>query len=376
MEFEKLLGDNCNGKQKSWHIKVLVDDTSPVIQTTYGYVGNKQQVITKRITHGKNKGKTNETTALKQAIKDATSMWQDKLASGYTTQTNEPQAPNTPSSRKTTHLHVAAPMLAHNYLDHKAHVEFPCYVQRKYDGVRCVCIPNEGLYSRAKKAFQGLGHILQNVNDYYATRDACMLDGELYSDDLSFQDLLSLIKSEDPSVDKTPIKYVVYDVVNTNASFDERFVQYVTREDNRDLNELDHVLIAETYVCFEETEVDEFLHEFISEGYEGLMVRNIHAPYKHSRSHDLQKYKLFKDDEYEIVNYKEGTGTDAGCVVWVCRTPCGKQFSCKPQGTREDRTAMYTSAALHIGKRLCVKYQDLTDNQVPRFPVGLYIRDD
>jgi DNA ligase-1 len=39
------------------------------------------------------------------------------------------------------------------------------------------------------------------------------------------------------------------------------------------------------------------------------------------------------------------------------------------------RTDFYKNAAKYIGKKLTVKYQELTKDGIPRFPVGIAIRD-
>jgi len=93
------------------------------------------------------------------------------------------------------------------------------------------------------------------------------------------------------------------------------------------------------------------------------------------RSADLQKYKEFKDDEYKIVGFKEGDGIEKGCVIWVCETKDKKPFSVRPRGTHEDRAAAFKTASKAVGKKLTVRFQELTEDGIPRFPVGLAIRD-
>ena len=93
------------------------------------------------------------------------------------------------------------------------------------------------------------------------------------------------------------------------------------------------------------------------------------------RSADLQKYKEFKDDEYKIVGFKEGDGIEKGCVIWVCETKDHKTFSVRPRGTHEQRAEAFKSASKAVGKKLTVRFQELTEDGIPRFPVGLAIRD-
>jgi DNA ligase-1 len=114
---------------------------------------------------------------------------------------------------------------------------------------------------------------------------------------------------------------------------------------------------------------------YVAEGFEGIMLRNKTGLYKNSRSADLQKYKEFFDDEYEVVNYKEGEGLEEGCVLWVCKTPEGKLFSCRPRGTREDRVELFKNGDKYIGKKLTVRFQEKTTDGLPRFPVGITFRE-
>ena len=106
------------------------------------------------------------------------------------------------------------------------------------------------------------------------------------------------------------------------------------------------------------------------------MVRNLKGAYRiGKRSADLQKVKTFLDGEYRIVDYLEGTGNEAGCVIWVCETLEGRQFRVRPRGTQEERKLLFQNGDEYIGKMLTVRYQELTDDGVPRFPVGIAIRD-
>jgi DNA ligase-1 len=89
----------------------------------------------------------------------------------------------------------------------------------------------------------------------------------------------------------------------------------------------------------------------------------------------LQKYKEFKEDEYEIVGYREGEGRDEGTVLWMCITPEGRQFSVRPRGSMELRRELYRQGDKYVGKKLTVIYQELSEMKVPRFPVGKDVRE-
>jgi DNA ligase-1 len=114
----------------------------------------------------------------------------------------------------------------------------------------------------------------------------------------------------------------------------------------------------------------------IQKGYEGLIIRSVKGRYRQNyRSPDLLKYKEFLEDEFIITDCKEGEGREKGSVIWVCETTAGHTFAVRPKGSLEHRRALYTNAKKHIGQYITVIYQELTEQGIPRFPVGKEIRD-
>jgi DNA ligase-1 len=236
------------------------------------------------------------------------------------------------------------------------------------------------MFSRQRKLFSTLAHIQAEVNQFPAN---WVLDGELYSDTLTFQEIVSIVKKESPTKAEAEkqkqIKYHVYDVILSDSSspFKLRYVNLARRV--KSMSHLEQIHLVATAMCADEDEMRKKHAEYIADGYEGIMLRNAEGVYKQAasastRSVDLQKYKEFKDAEFEIIGFTEGTGPEEGCVIWICRHG-SKTFNCRPRGTREERMALYNEGEEHVGKRLSVRYQELTDELVPRFPVGIAIRD-
>ena len=66
--------------------------------------------------------------------------------------------------------------------------------------------------------------------------------------------------------------------------------------------------VAQTAVA-ESAALRTLMDNFVGQGYEGLMLRDVAAPYKHGRStvkeHGLLKYKLFEDFEARVVGHIE-----------------------------------------------------------------------
>lgn len=380
--FPELQGEATTGKTKMWSIRVTERDGCGVIETTHGYVDGKKQINEKIIAEGKNIGKKNETTPLQQAINEARSSWVKKKESGYSAigVTDEgddddgsvDSAAGTGNKSKGIDEDVPSPMLAHDYNKRGKSIKFPCFVQRKYDGTRCVGMPSKGLFSRNRKAYPHMKHIVAEINKL---PPAIILDGELYSDTLTFQEIVGLVKRETlkkgDDEKQLQIKFHIYDIIN-DMPYEQRYANLQMLFNRYKFKYLE---LVKTDVCASEDKMKELHAQYVAEGYEGIMLRNKSGLYKNARSADLQKYKEFFDDEYEIVDYKEGEGQEEGCVLWVCKTPEGKIFNCRPRGSREDRIELFRNGKNYIGKMLTVRFQELTDDKVPRFPVGITFRD-
>uniref|UniRef100_A0A6C0DUK0 ATP-dependent DNA ligase family profile domain-containing protein n=1 Tax=viral metagenome TaxID=1070528 RepID=A0A6C0DUK0_9ZZZZ len=396
--FPELQGTATTGKTKTWSIRVFDRGSDAglvgVIETTHGYIDGKKQVNEKIISEGKNIGKKNETTPLQQAISEAKSSWVKKKESGYSegdaviaaggaggtaddaesvdSAVGEAKGTSGANRGKGVTEDVPSPMLAHDYNKRAKSIKFPCFVQRKFDGTRCVGMPGKGLFSRNRKTYPHLEHIAAELNKL---PPSIVLDGELYSDTLTFQEIVSLVKQETlkkgAEEKQLQIKFHIYDLIN-EMPYEQRYANLQILFNKYKFKNL---VLVKTDTCESEERMKELHATYVAEGFEGIMLRNKTGLYKNSRSADLQKYKEFFDDEYEVVNYKEGEGLEEGCVLWVCKTPEGKLFSCRPRGTREDRVELFKNGDKYIGKKLTVRFQELTNDKVPRFPVGITFRD-
>lgn len=374
--FPTLHGEATSGKTKVWTIQVFSEDGNGVIRTIRGYLDGKMQENDKTITTGKNIGKKNETTPLQQAISEARAMWVKMKENGYAESIGSQGAssvsePLEPSRGKGITADAPLPMLAHDYHKRGKSMNFPCYSQRKLDGVRCVAIPQKGLFSRLRKEFPHMEHIKEEIN---RLPSSLVLDGELYTNSIGFQEIVGMVKRETLKAgdeDKQrKIQYHVYDIISEKP-YEERL---------KDLHALfrtyrfQHLVMVETAVCRSEEEMKQQHAQYVADGYEGIMLRAPRGLYKNSRSVDLLKYKEFFDDEYEVVDFREGEGLERGCVIWTCRTAEGSIFHCRPRGTHEERAEWFQNGNQYVGQKLTVRFQEKTDDGLPRFPVGIAFR--
>ena len=364
-ELPTLYAKASTGKIKQWRIWTDGD----MLHTEHGYIdGRLQQPAPKKI-NGKNVGRANETTPEEQAIKEATSKWTRQTEKGYV---EDPEA-----IEEKSEVELFKPMLAKNALKQKHKIEYPCTVQPKLDGVRCLARKRNGqvtLWSRSGKLFDS--NILKELTgDLVLILDEeQVVDGELFHPEWNFQQITRTYKKrrdEETEYSKktADLQYWVYDVP----------CEFPTAQRLARLGALETtVRVRKVYdkLCASWEEVCMWEKRFLDQGYEGLMIRNLEGAYKYDgRSSDLLKLKQFMDEEYRIIGGKEAIGDDAGTVVFTCVTSDGIEFGVRPMGARELRAEYWQNLDQYIGKQLTVKFFEKSEDGVPRFPVGKAIRD-
>lgn len=369
-------------KVRMWNISAVLNcnDNTYWIKTEYGQKDGKIIVTEKEITEGKNIGKKNETTIEKQLVLVCDKTFKDKKEKEEYIETLGEI--NDEKQNKSF-----CPMLADKWdpiskTKRKIDITFPCFIQPKLDGIRCLSYlkKNEIVnQSRQLKYFKNLDHINKELDVIFKKFPDLIFDGELYNHDIVFNKIAGIVKTEklkDGDKEKLEqIQYHIYDcfVEKNDQAFSERFVVLQKANSMKDWKYLKFV---PTLVCNDKDEVvNKFHPQFIEQKFEGSILRNKNSVYEFNRTKHLQKFKTFEDDEFEIINYKEGTGHDLGTVVWKCKTKSGKEFDVRPIGTVEERTELFKNAPKLIGKMLTVTYQELSEFGVPRFPVGKNIRD-
>lgn len=361
--FPSLYGKPSNGtKVKKWTISVEPKEDFWIIKRVYGYIGFKETESVKEIKKGKNIGKKNETTPRQQAISEAESMWTKQKEQGYCETVEDIQ--------DTSFL----PMLAHNYTKRQGDIKTPFYTQPKLDGVRVTVTSDGVLSSRTGKPYVGFEHISESVKNLMID-DGIILDGELFTFDLDFETICSVCrKSKEIDPNQKLVKFYIFDMFdqkNKQKTFEERYNVLKT------LKLSDPLILVESKLVESKDCIHEIHEDYLKEKYEGVIIRNTFGTYKNNyRSTDLQKYKTFIDDEYKIVDFTEAQGNDKGTIIFTCKDhKSNLRFSVRPKGSREKRRDWFQNFDKIKGKMLTVRYQNLTEYGVPRFPVGVAIRD-
>lgn len=372
--FSELVGTDKSDRSKIWNATIQEQKDHVLVTISYGLIDGKQNVTTRSYNEGKNLGKANETTIWDQAYSETLRKWKDKKEKEGYHEHDEKESPS-----KNEFVTPVLPMLAATY-DHK--MAFPCFVQPKLDGLRCLTYIKDGkivAQSRTGGLFS-MDRVTCALEFFFKEYPTVVLDGELYTPDLTFERVAGLIKKKkrtaDDDHDLSLIKYHVYDCIPTtsmSSSFSER-IEFLN--ETVSLRHDPILALVPTERIDSNESFRSFFSSYIESGFEGIMLRTINGVYKTGyRSKDLQKYKEFQEEEFKIIGYDQGSGRDEGTVIWLCETEQGKSFSVRPRGTMEQRSEWFKTGSKYIGKKLTVIFQERSEQGVPRFPVGKAVRD-
>ena len=355
MKFDTLYKTDSKNKTREWNVYVEDFGDHANINVVHGAQNGQKQEKTTSIYEGKNIGKSNETSYYEQACAEALSKWNKQQDKGYSL----------------TGKKEFLPMLAKKFEDQQKNLVYPCYIQPKLDGFRNIISWENGRAvgrSRKGKEWKTIDHILKTISEYLEKNPNIIPDGEIFTKEISFQQICSAIKRDEPNEKSLLSEFHCYDLFgknNPDLTFKERLGL---------IPDLPHPFVkVETFVCNNLKEIFDYHKRFISEGYEGSIIRNSHGIYKiDARSSDLLKLKDFQDAEYRIVDKTIDKNNE--CVFVCVDEKLRETFSCKPEGTHEERMEYYY--ADNIGKLLTIRFFELTDKGLPRFPVGVGIRPD
>lgn len=276
------------------------------------------------------------------------------------------------------------PMLAHTY-DGEGRITYPCFVQPKFNGVRA-------LYQNGR--FQSRDELPWNVNVLRHIADALLakfpagtvLDGELYKHGWPLQKIngaVSIARTE-PREDTHEVQFMIFDVVDFERSFGERFHRASTLVHSDPDGPF---AFATTMRVHEQREVNSFYAMMVNEGFEGIMYRVGDCPYtypkqeapacgrrawlsdKDNRTWHLLKRKAWQDGEFVCVGVEEGVGKRRGMAgALICLATNGERFRVGSGFTDHEATHYFTNPNDVLGKKIKVKYLTLTQDGKPFNP--------
>ena len=281
-------------------------------------------------------------------------------------------------------------------------LRFPMIASPKIDGIRVICHPTLGPVTRSLKPVRNK-FILECLSDIQCSG----LDGEITVGPINAKDMFHKTTSGVMTASGEPdFTYRVFD----DCSYDEdpynrRLVGAVARTRTLALKatlNLPLPLPLPRVVALEREQVstaEEILQaeiRWLSEGYEGVMLRSLEGPYKFGRStlreQTLLKLKRFVDDEATVIGFEE--------LLRNQNTPTQNNLGLQERSTHKDgkvkgstlgnlivyhptfgefrigsgfdsslRDEIWNNQQKYLSQQVTFKYQKTGIKNLPRFPI-------
>ncbi len=271
------------------------------------------------------------------------------------------------------------PMLAFNSRDKKKHLKFPCYVQPKLNGFRCLA-SNEYMKSREQHiwAANRLKHIRSDLENLRAmTGTSVVFDGELYKHGLSLQEIASraAVKRIEPHPKESDLEYHIFDFFDrarTDLTFEQRSEIMDNWEDCYQFK-MNCIRMVNTHYVESMLDSDPIYTYYKNRGYEGIMYRYADASYgrpenctnKENRWNCLLKRKDKQDEEFDVIGFEFGNGKYSNTVgALTFQLPNGATFSAGSGLSDLQREEILRQLPL----KATVKFEAYSDGGIPTQP--------
>jgi len=193
------------------------------------------------------------------------------------------------------------------------------------------------------------------------------VDGELWTRRGEFENIISIVRQQIPDDRWQTISYNIFEVPHQQGGLLDRLV---ILQDYLALYPSPFIAVIPQSTVQSAEHLKMALDKVTSLGGEGLVVRKPNIPYLTGRSNQSLKVKHYQDTECTVIAHKEGRGKYAGKVGSLhCQLPSGLTFYIG--SGLSDKQRQYPPK---IGSIITFKYYGLTNNNIPRFPVFLRIR--
>lgn len=307
------------------------------------------------------------------------------------------------------------PLLAPNEQIDLNELSYPLLASSKMDGIRCIFYKGQ-ILSRSLKQIQNkqLREKFEPIRKYSEEVDV-ILDGEIYSPELTFQEITSYVMTQDFEDKKSikkfgkvltipeHLKFYCFDCLHPeslNISFKDRFINagLVTDQFPNIMKLVNHEIIND------KTDILEYFEESIRNGFEGLILRDPKGKYKCGRGTIkegiIYKLKPFRTFDAQIIDVEQSTEVNKDAEKKI--NELGRSVTSKKKGDRhlinkasafwveyegkplkvvlamtdEEKVAVWANRANLIGKWVEYKGMTIGAKDVPRHPVFLRYRQD
>jgi DNA ligase-1 len=218
-------------------------------------------------------------------------------------------------------------MLAHDGANHESKITGKKILQKKLDGVRCLTVVDYEsrtvtMYTRNGKELVNFPHITDYLNtnlDNIAR--SYVIDGEIMS--ATFQDLMKQVHRKD-NVQSSDAVLNVFDIIplsefksGKGSMGQRRRLNFIKENFSKIFGDSGCIEIVswievDLDTLVGEVEFKDFNKQMLDQGYEGVMIKDVDAPYECKRTVSWLKQKPFIEVSLAVVGVEEGTGKNEG----------------------------------------------------------------
>lgn len=297
------------------------------------------------------------------------------------------------------------PLLAPNEKVELSTLNYPLLASTKLDGIRCIFM-NGGIYSRSLKPIQNKQLRIKFAPlALFSLENNCILDGEIYSPNLTFQQITHFVMTQDLEDEQLPdhLKFYCFDCVEDN-NLDTPFKQRSEFGMLCMMRFPDIAFPVEQIEVDNEEEVTNFFEQVLKEGYEGLILRNPNSPYKCGRFTIKEggafKIKPFITFDAKITGVEQSTEVnedaekktnelgrsvtskkkddrhliEKASAFWVDYE--GKPLKVVLAMTDPEKVAVWKNKESYIGRIIEYRGMLVGSKDVPRHPIMIRFRED
>lgn len=295
---------------------------------------------------------------------------------------------------------VFACQLATDSNDHQSKLRGLKRLEVKLDGVRVLAVVGAAtvLYSRNGKVFENFPQIAEAINRIvhklktgYGASGRFVLDGEIVGE--SFQQLMRQAhRKSDAETDG--MIYNIFDIIPLD-DFERGWWNAQQFKRTNWLEKVRPIIESEPALAvMEGIKVDldtaegqdimrRYAEDAVARGFEGIMIKNLEAPYECKRSSFWMKWKPVMSVDLTVIGVEEGTGRNEGRLgALICEGVDNERHIRVNVGsglTDSDRDVFWTERNSILGHLVEVQADAVTQNQDGsyslRFPRFMRFRD-
>ena len=253
-------------------------------------------------------------------------------------------------------------------------------VDPKLDGIRCFAIVEDGealLYARS-------GKLITNFDSTFGRELAGLGDG-CYDGEVMGEDFAAIMRQayRKENVNTEGTYLALFDFLPLEewksreavTTCQDRYA--ILCERLHAAGKLSHLRRVPRYIVAAEYDAIKGMHdEFVAQGYEGAMVKDLDAPYKFGRGPEVMKLKAFFDADLKIEKLIEGTGKHTGKLGSVGVNYQGVEVQVGSGFSDELRETIWADPNSFVGRTIEVRYQEVTPDGSLRFPTFVCFRND